>query len=630
MSVITRTLRIRGTIEASSTQVRASKLALAVGFIAFWVAVVAAYNAPATAYELSIYAATPDQFWAGIATAVVLGLLVAWFVAPENGLRNLAIALVVGSILAVAALPIIRGYFFLGAGDSLTHLGWMKDIANGVLNPLNFLYPGIHTSTVFIERVTGMSLERATQFLVLSYLLVYVTFVGLTVRLIAKTKYALLFGLLSGLLVLPINNISVHLMAHPSTEGIFFLPLVLYATFRYLTKPAEPFRVWRLPITSSAVVLAVVLTAILLIHPQVTGNVILIFGSISFMQLAFRQLRSEHPLSQHRALFGHTIYLITIFLLWAPRNPRTTNTIDTLTNAILYGVSSGSAIAQRGSTLTELGGSLPELFFKLFLLSLAFGILSGMVMLLSLGRKFAREYPVGDGIVKYLTISMVPLFGMFLLFSILQGSTQRFRYIGFVMVLLTILGAVMLSWGFDWLSQRTTGTRVLRAGVVIAFLLMLPLSTMTIFSSPFIYQPTQHVSEATFNGYETAFEYQDSSIPFTGIHSGPSRYVHAIYGSPFTNEEEIVPGAKAEVPNAGFAVGNLTTYYSSDRYIIYSDSTEQRELELYEGLRYPAVGFTALETTSRIDQVHSNGEVRVYLLHPNTAPNVTENSTVTT
>ncbi|MFC6990554.1 hypothetical protein ACFQH3_01365 [Haladaptatus sp. GCM10025707] len=105
------------------------------GFVALYLAIVSAYQSPATAYEVSIYAATPDGFWAGIGIAVVCGLLVAWFVTPTNRIRTLAILLVASAIVAVAALPIIRGYFFVGAGDSLTHLGWMRDIESGALSP---------------------------------------------------------------------------------------------------------------------------------------------------------------------------------------------------------------------------------------------------------------------------------------------------------------------------------------------------------------------------------------------------------------------------------------------------------------------------------------------------------------
>lgn len=607
--------------------IRASKLALIAGFVAMYVGLVSAYNVPARGYELDIYAATPTTFWLGMAIATLVSLIVAWNTAPGNALRKLALALGIGAIVAVAALPIIRGYFFVGLGDSLTHLGWMKDIGNGVLNPVYFLYPGIHTGSLFVERVAGMQLERATEFIVLAYFLVFIIFTGLTVEYIAKTKHAILFGVFSALFVIPVNNISVHLQPHPSTEGILFLPFVLYLTVRYLTSSERPVAIGPLAVRPTSILLAGALAGILLVHPQVTGNVILIYGSVVFLQFVFRQLRSEHPISQHRPLYAHTVYLITIFLLWAPRNPRTSGTVQTIINAILYGVTGTSAEAQRGASLAAIGGSMSELFFKLFFISLIFVSLAGLLMMLNLRKTFEGRFPSSDALIKYFTLSMIPLGGMFVLFSILQGSTQRFRYLGFVMVLITILGAIMLSWTFEWLSQRTS-PRLMRNATLIIFALLLPMSTVTIFASPYIYQPSGHVSEMQLNGYATAFEYQANGVPFTGIQSGPERYVHALYGTPFVNEDQYVPGASAVVPQSTFNDGNVLGYFPTSRYVIFGSVTKELELEVYKGFRYSEAGFNNLESTPGIAQVHSNGDVRVYLLHQKTATNLSENSTV--
>ncbi|WP_332897113.1 hypothetical protein [Haladaptatus sp. CMSO5] len=597
------------------------------GFAALYIGLMAARSAPARGYEISIYDATPVAFWVCIGLATFIALAVSFYVAPESNLRKLAVVLAISAIVAVAALPIVRGYFFVGAGDSLTHLGWMKDIGNGVLNPVNFLYPGIHTSALFIERVAGMPLERATEFLVLAYFVVFIVFVGLTVQLIAKTKYALVFGVFSALLALPINNISVHLQPHPSTEAILFVPVVLYLTVRYLTNTEQPlFSVGPVSVAPTGILLAIVLPAILFIHPQVTANVILIYASIAFVQFFLRQLRSEHPISQHRPLYLHTTYLITIFVLWAPRNPRASNTVDIIINALLYGSSGVNAVSQRSSTLSEIGGSLTELFFKLFFVSLIFGALAALLMSLSLRKKFAQSFPFGDGVVKYFTLAMFPLAGMFLLFSLLQSSTQRFRYIGFVMVLLTILGAIMLAWGFDWLSKHVS-TRRLKQVAVIAFVLMLPVSTITMFASPYIYQPSGHVSEMQMNGYGTAFSYQPDAIPVTGVQQGSTRYVHAIFGTPFVNENSYVPGADSTVQDEVFANGTLLTYYDESRYIMFSETTLELELDVYKGVRYPAIGFDYLETTPDIAKVHTNGNVRVFLLHEKQATNQPTNST---
>ncbi|MFB6164758.1 MAG: hypothetical protein ABEJ31_06320 [Haloarculaceae archaeon] len=126
------------------------KFGLLLGFAALAAAVAVAHGAPARGYELSIYDATPTAFWLAVCAAGLLALLGSAYSPPGSPTRTAALALAYGTALAVAALPILRGYRFFGAGDSLTHLGWVKDLSTGALSPLHLLYPGVHLSTLFV------------------------------------------------------------------------------------------------------------------------------------------------------------------------------------------------------------------------------------------------------------------------------------------------------------------------------------------------------------------------------------------------------------------------------------------------------------------------------------------------
>ena len=113
---------------------RVQKIALAVGYLALAGAVLYAYGAPTTGYEISIYTqATPIGFWLGVAVAVAIAVGVTLY-APEGYLSLAGLALAGGAVLALAGLPILRNYFFYGTGDAMTHLGWTKDLYGGVLS----------------------------------------------------------------------------------------------------------------------------------------------------------------------------------------------------------------------------------------------------------------------------------------------------------------------------------------------------------------------------------------------------------------------------------------------------------------------------------------------------------------
>lgn len=587
---------------------RLRKLLLAVGFLALVVAVLAAHEAPATGYELSIYGATPAAFWGGVALALALSLYLAWTGAASDRVRSGALLLASASVFSVVALPAIRGYYFVGAGDSLTHLGWLEEMAANTLQPVAFLYPGVHTVALFASQVLGVGFPKAIEYAVLAFVLVYLVFVPLCVRAIVGTDLALVVGTFSALLLLPVNNISVHLMAHPTTQAILFTPLVLFLALHYLTR--NPSRA-TLTVTASGAMLAVATLAIVLVHPQTALNVLLLFGTVVVVQVVYRRFRPAHAVSRHRPLYAQTAVLTLAFAVWAPRNARVQGTVAGVLNNLLHGATPGAAIAEHGTSLLAVGGSLGGLFVKLFLVSAVFAAFAGLLMLAALAGRLDGRYPDRNALVTYLTAGMVPLLAAFLVFFLLSVETQPFRYSGFIMAVVTVLGAAALAIGLRSLSTRVSST-TLRAAVAVLFVLATPLAVATVFGSPFIYQPNAQVTEMQVTGYRTAFSHRADGVAFAGIRSGPERYLHAIYG---TNRAEAMafPGKTAAVPQRVFNT-NLSSYYGGDRYLPVSQRDHQREVVLYRGFRYHAASFRALGGTPGIDRVESNGAFNLYYI----------------
>jgi len=100
--------------------------ALTLGFLALTAALVSARTNPAVGYEVSVYRATPVAVWAGLGVAFVVSLVVSLF--ERSRLRWVGLALGGTAALTVFALPLIRGYYYYGANDAMTHLGWVRDL----------------------------------------------------------------------------------------------------------------------------------------------------------------------------------------------------------------------------------------------------------------------------------------------------------------------------------------------------------------------------------------------------------------------------------------------------------------------------------------------------------------------
>ncbi|MFC6756236.1 hypothetical protein ACFQER_05445 [Halomicroarcula sp. GCM10025894] len=265
---------------------RPSKGSLVVGYLALLIGTLAAYESPATGYELSVYAATPTLYWVSVAVALTVSLGVALTHIESPPLRDTALLLGGLSVLTVVVLPAIRGYYHYGSGDSLSHAGWTQDILAGRLEPVEMLYPGIHTMTIFARKLLGVQVGQAQIVVLAAFVAVFFLFTARCVSFLGENRYTVPVGVFAALLLLPNNNVSVHLMAHPITQSLLLSPLVLYLTLRYVsqsddTPPRRPIA------TPVGVALVVASLALILVHPQ---------GALSVLAVLLPSRRFSSPL----------------------------------------------------------------------------------------------------------------------------------------------------------------------------------------------------------------------------------------------------------------------------------------------------------------------------------------------
>lgn len=593
-----------------------SKLVLGSGYVLVALGVLAAHTEPATGYELSTYASTPALFFVGVGGALLVSL---WLSALGQGrtlVRDGALLLGGLSVFSLVMLPMIRGYYLFVGGDSLTHLGWMRELLGGSLEPTGLLYPGIHMVTVFVSEVTGIRLGLAQMYVTFAYVAVFVVFVVLCVRLVGRQKWAVPVGLFAGLLLLPNNNISVHIVAHPITQSLLLLPFALYLLLRYVRQDSE----WMNPLgaaTQNGLLLVLASLSLILVHPQGALNFILVMLTLAGTQYLFRRYRPDTIISTHRPLYVPAAIAIAAFILWSVRYDRVRSaTTGTLTGLLTNPVP-GDEITQRSTSIADIGGSVGLLFVKLFLVAALFSLAAGLFALAWRTGRLEERFPGRNALVTYLVLALVPLVGLFVLFFISSANTMHFRYLGFMMVLVTILGALAITEGADRLTGTLSDSSAAIA-LVLVFCLLLPLPLATVHSTPFIYKSSSGVSEMHYEGANQTFETMDRDVAFAGIRSGPKRLLDARYGTettktmPFRGE-----GVPSAIPSEVWGT-NLSTYYDSPRYVPVDASDYQREAVLYDGLRYDQRGFDELDSSPRIQRVQSNGEYRLYLLQGDT------------
>ena len=596
-----------------------AKLTLAFGFFALAGGMLAAYQTPARGYELSIYAGTPLAFWVGLALALLVAAALSLLPAIPPGIRAVAVGLAAVAGVALVGLPLLRSYYFFGSGDALTHLGWVKDIVAGRLDPLGFMYPAGHLVSVFVGEGAGVPARRALMLMVFAYAVVPFVFVPLCMRQFTDRRWTVPVGVFSALLLLPINNVSVHLMAHPTTQAILFLPFVLYLLFRYLRLPVAERTVWGRA-SAWGMMLALASASFLLVHPQQAVSLLLLFATVSFVTFALRWVDHSRTVRPN-PLYAQTLLLGALVLLWLPRHVRATGALEAIVGRLLAGEGDpGGAIAHQSSSLAQVGGSIGELFLKLFLVTTVFLLLAGGLALYCL-RGWRTTGDAGESFVQYVTASAIPLGALFLVYFLSGVTRQHYRQVGFIVMLVTILGGVALVRGATFLAGRYS-TRAVGAGLVVVLAAALLLSVPVVYASPYIYQPTQHVSEAEMAGFEYTFEHGTDN-PYIGVRSGPDRYVDALYGT-VGSTSDASPSVGEGVPLGTFNRGTLPAYYQEPQYLLVSQGDIRRERGLWDGLRYTATGFDRLDGQPGVNRIYSNGEVASYLVRDRASTDATD------
>lgn len=587
---------------------RPSKIGLLVGYACLALAVVAARRAPAASYELSVYAATPTATWLALFVALLAGAGVALLGTREPTVRTAALGLIGAVGLAVYAMPVLRGYAFYGAGDSLSHVGWAREIADGTLEPTELLYPGIHTVTVIVGRVADVSLALANEYVVLVAVpIVFLLFVPASVRLLVDRPEAVAVGLLAAVSFAPINNVSVHPNAHPASQTIllfaFVLYLVLAVAARAFTPDAGPGSDRTL---GGNALLAIAATALVFVHPQQALNVAGFLGGMAALQLLARWRQPDHSLAATASMVPYTVLVLGAFMLWTPRFERATGAVMATVQGLLRGSTTGAAVVSAKSTsLTSVGGSLPELFLKLFGAAAVLSLLAAGLFVLAARRHRRHPLPL------LLAAGLLPVVGVFFVVFAANLGDMYFRYHGFLMVPITVAGAVGLLRLRGWIADA--GNKRAGSAVALAVLLVLaPAGLVAVHASPYMYQPSQHVTASSIDGHAAAFENREPGVPFTGLRSGPRRYVDYHYGTQQARDRLEFPGYREGIRPSVFRAANYSTAFEEDRYVVTTQAAREQEIKLYDGFRYPERGFRALSRTPGVDRVRTNDGFWLY------------------
>lgn len=617
--------------EESYSLEMAYRISLLGGFLLFTVGVLAAHVTPASAYEVSIYGATPVLYWLGAGGALLISLVTLLY-DHRSRLAPVSVALGLMSVTSFVGLPIIRNYYFHGYADPMTHLGNIYALNAGYITFFQSIYPGSYAATAMLSNATGLAIPRTMIYVMLVFALVHLVFVPLAVGTIVPDRRAVLIGLFSGFLFLPINDVSTYYRFHTFSMTTLFFPLVAYVFLKHVTRGFDddtlPFG-----LPASTFVFPVVSVALLFFHPQVTVDVLIILGITVGIKLFYQFFRRNSLLAAHRGVYGQFLFLAVLFVVWSSSHDGTSRTVELLITNLegwIQGTTETAGIAgQRTDAAESISVSVYELFAKLFLVSAIYGLLSVVaVAVMAVVRRHGTE--TADHLcdntdsILYFAYAGLGLFPFVVIHTFGSADAYLFRHVGFIMAIATILGAVGLFFLVQWVTDRefgVTARRVLRPTFGVLASGTLVLSLLTVYSSPFIYLPGQHVPDIQMDGYESSFEMQpkDRGVWFGAVSQPPRRYEDAMFAKPGAAWDPS-PTMRTSGAVASENLSRLGEYYEThweeivqrDHFFAVTRPDVETELVAKRGLHYAQEDIDTIDHQRDVYRVYSNGDFDLY------------------
>lgn len=585
-----------------------SKVAIILANLCIALGIFFARVTPARHYEISIYQGTPNLTWLLFATATILSVWIA--IQERSWIRWFGVITVNFLAITLLLLPIIRGYFGYGLGDSPTHLGWVKDILEGGVNPWELRYFIHHIETAIIHNITDISVHHALYITSISIILVLLTIAPLFGFILTREEDGAIITSLSACTLFPIINAGAgHVNPQPTAQAAFYLILPIYLFHRSMSQ------------TNRYSILLIVTTVVLLfMHPHRIIHLLIYIGGVMIVVSYIGYNTGDYSHTKKSSIF----FVFVTLIFWS----RTLNALPReLTNNIFVLISSftalfnpeasnrqGEASKPQGSTETimdiiaTLDISLFDLYLRIFLVPSIYATTT----IIALGIWF--QYRLKDkssSLAQVITGTalQIPFFAL----AVSMGIFLPMRNLPQILVLGVITGAV----GIYYIFYKTHIHHIPKSKTILTVIIVLFIfiSAVSIFPSPYILKPNQQITESSYTGYETSFSYRGSNSYYSTLRIPASRYKHMIYGTEASRSINI-SGSKPQLPRQSFVPNNMANQDLSAEYpqgqfisIIELEAVYYKEILNY---RHNMADFIYIETTQDADKVYDNNNLVVY------------------
>ena len=565
-----------------------AQLALLIGgFLALAGAMALSGSTPVTGYEPSIYEAAP-LIWVLLALALGLGSLQTVVEASTRSFRRrsflyLGVALVLFARLTANFVGWIRGYFFVGRTDSLTHWGFALGIEEAGRTDPNNIYPLMHILLAQGSLLTGTSVQTMMVILPAALGILATVCIYLILRRLFKDERLVALGTLSASLLL-FGGAGPEFSS--SGFSLVLIPFLLYLYLRSRTSVS-----FRIP-------LVVLLIAYPFIHP-LTSLLLIAFLALGEIVL----WRLGRP--QHRAT--PVVLLSLAFLSWFSATVAFGHSVRSVAS-LLSGDFRTSHLAVYQAQATQAALSLSD--FATFLLvsytDWFIFLVAGLAAVLGMGRR--RLFTVRASIIPLIIpFSLLAIASLYLV----NLGFDPIRFVALLMVGSVLYAGILLVRILGRVPrQRLRGVAV--AAVAALIVTAGVVSVYKSYPSPQVLRPGPHVTQAEVLGYFWFFAHRDPMIATHDLLSGANRFAHTFAGS--LGLAPLVPQAQTSPDHFGYDEADGVGGPRSGYLVVTA-----MDIATYTGVwnftgRFTNEDFARLEDDATVHRVYESGAMQIYLV----------------
>jgi len=570
----------------------------------------------ADGFEVSIYDAYPLYFWISIIAGTVLGEAV--IIKHRNSIWRKSVQFCSGFTVVICILvfllfmPLIRGYVAYGYGDTLTHIGYVREIIRSGETGSN-AYPALHILAAAISMLTSIDVVDTSLFIPSLFSLFYIlTFYVLAKELLGN-KGELAFALIMALI--PIFGF-YNLMFAPYPESFFLVPLLMFV---YL-------RATRSKSSAIFVLLTIVIGVLLVVFHPLNVLLFILLLLVSRLSKTMRTGSHETLASTTNTRFRNenpyaiTLILFALFVAWANWLYVAVGSMASIFDSII-GRGNLSEFQQYSTTAQVISPSILEtatVAFEMYGVQILVGALSvyGVARILAGRRLTRRRVVVSHAFICREFVTFLFVYLAIFVFAYNFGSARIFLYIGMFGCLVI---SITLGEAFSQRKNKPSFLLLVRKALVLLVIIsVLTTSVFGLFWAPINRTATLQVTEGEFAGMTMFFGIRDETTSALEVGISQSRFFDAIYG-PDSSGINIWYGATVAAPDHfGYdAYDSLSDSVDGPRYLLTSERWRTYWPSVWPEFesrwRFSPQDFEQLELDSGVNHVLSNGDFDMYL-----------------